>query len=100
MSKLRKLASDLVWTACRLLPVQRNKVLFCNFGGKGFGDNPKAIAQALLDSGEPLDLVWLTRDPTIDLPDSIRAVPFGTPQAVREGTTAKVWVDNSRGGAH
>ncbi len=100
MGDLRKFASDLVWQACRLLPLQRNKVVFSSFGGKGFGDNPKAVAQALMESGEDLDLVWLTRNPSDPMPKGIRTVPFGTPQAVKELSTAKVWVDNSRGGAH
>lgn len=97
---LRKAASDLVWAACRLLPVQRNKVVFSSFGGRGFGDNPKAIALALLEADPALDLVWLTRDMNIDLPAGIRSCRFGSPRAVMELSTAKVWVDNSRGGAH
>ncbi len=96
----RRLASALVWKLCRLLPIRQNKVVFSSFGGKGFGDNPKAIAQTLLESGEALDLVWLTRKPEEPMPAGIRTVPFGTPQAVKELSTAKVWVDNSRGGAH
>ncbi len=96
---LRKLASSAVWALCRLLPVKENKVVFCSFGGKGFGDNPKAIALALLETAPELDLVWLTRDPDICLPKGIRPCRFGTPQAVYELSTAKVWVDNSRSGA-
>ena len=95
---VRKAASNLAWAACRLLPVKNNKVVFSSFGGKGFGDNPKAIAQELLK--ENLDLVWLTRDETVDLPAGIRPCRFGSLRTVVELTTAKVWVDNSRGGAH
>lgn len=97
---LRKAASSLMWTLCRPLPLQENKVVFSSFGGKGFGDNPKAVALALLEADAGLDLVWLTRDMYIPLPRGIRPCPFGTPQSVRELSTAKVWVDNSRGGAH
>ncbi len=96
---LRKLASSAVWAACRLLPVRNNKVVFCNFGGKGFGDNPKAIALALLEKAPQTDLVWLTKDRSIALPEGIRPCAFGTPRAVYELSTAKVWVDNSRSGA-
>lgn len=97
---LRALASRAVWQACRFLPVKKNKVVLSSFGGKDFGDNPKAIALELLKSGEDLDLVWLTREKNPSLPEGIRPCPFGTPQAVMELSTAKVWVDNSRGGAH
>lgn len=96
----RAAASGAVWSLCQLLPIQENKVVFSSFGGKGFGDNPKAIAQALLKCDAGLDLVWLTRDKDTPLPQGIRPCPFGTPQAVRELSTAKVWVDNSRNGAH
>ena len=96
---LRKLASSAVWTLCRLLPVKRKKVVFCSFGGKGFGDNPKAIALALLETAPELDLVWLTRDLQISLPEGIRPCRFGTARAVYELSRAKVWVDNSRCGA-
>lgn len=97
---LRKAASGAVWSLCRLLPTQKNKVVFSSSGGKGFGGNPKAVALALLELDPGLDLVWLTRDMSIDLPHGIRPCPFGTPQAVKELSTAKVWVDDSRGGAH
>ena len=96
---LRKLASAAVWNACRLLPVKQNKVVFCSAGGRGFGDNPKAVALALLEERPGLDLVWLTKNMEIKLPEGVRACPYGTPQAVRELSTAKVWVNDSRGGA-
>lgn len=97
---LRKAASSLAWGLCRLLPLQSNKVVFSSYGGKGFGGNPKAVALALLETGADLDLVWLTKTPEASLPDGIRPCKFGSPQAVRELSTAKVWVDDSRGGAH
>lgn len=98
--KLRKLASAAVWNACRLLPLKRDKVVFCSAGGRGFGDNPKAVALALMEQRPGLDLVWLTKDMSIELPEGVRPCPYGTPQAVMELSTAKVWVNDSRGGAH
>lgn len=97
---LRKAASNAVWTACHLLPVQGNKVVFSSSGGGAFGGNPKAVALALLELQPGLDLVWITKNMNIDLPDGIRPCPYGTPQAVKELSTAKVWVNDSRGGAH
>ena len=96
---LRRLASRCLWSLCRLLPVQKNKVVFCSAGGRGFGDNPKAIALELLKT-PGLDLVWLCKDPSTPLPQGIRPCRFGSPQAVKELSTAKVWVNDSRGGAH
>jgi len=97
--RLRKLASVVVWQLCRLLPLNRNKVVFCSAGGRGFGDNPKAIALALLETAPGLDLVWLTRDVRTPLPKGIRPCAYGSPRAVIELSTAAVWVNDSRGGA-
>ena len=96
-NRLRKLASGLVWSLCRLLPLKRNKVVFCSAGGRGFGDNPKAIALALLETAPGLDLVWLTRDVRTPLPKGIRPCTYGSPRAVMELSTAAVWVNDSLG---
>ena len=96
---LRKTASSVLWSLCRLLPVRKNKVVFCSLGGRGFGENPKAIALALLEKNRDLDLVWLTRHTDIPLPEGIRPCRYGSPRAVMELSTAAVWVGDSRGGA-
>ena len=36
--------------AWQIFPVKKNKVIFDNFNGKGFGCNPKYIAQGLINS--------------------------------------------------
>jgi len=99
MKTLRNLASALTWQACRVLPMKKSKVVFCSAGGRGFGDNPKAIALKLLELDPTLDLVWLARDVNTPLPKGIRVCRYGTPKAVMELSTAKVWVGDSRGGA-
>lgn len=44
----------------RILPISRNKIVFDNFCGKGYGENPKYIAEAILDSKvKDIDLIWL-----------------------------------------
>ena len=44
----------------RILPISRNKIVFDNFCGKGYGGNPKYIAEAILDSKvKDIDLIWL-----------------------------------------
>lgn len=99
MKTLRNLASALTWQLCRVLPMKKNKVVFCSAGGRGFGDNPKAIALKLLEMDSSLDLVWLAKDTSTPLPEGIRVCRYGTPKAVMELSTAKVWVNDSRGGA-
>lgn len=41
------------------LPLNKRKVVFDNFGGRGYGDNPKYIADELLKQDENLVLVWV-----------------------------------------
>ncbi len=76
------------------------KVVFCSYYGKGYSDSPKAIAEALLASGEDLKLVWLLRDPkdAAHLPEGISPASYRGIRRVWELSTAAAWVDNCRKG--
>lgn len=100
MSMGKKLQKGLAWTLGSVLPVRRNKIVFTSYYGRGYSDNPKAVADELLRRGEDLDLVWLAKDPhSAGVPDGVRAVQYDTMAAIRELSTACVWVDNCRKGA-
>lgn len=81
-----------------VFPVKNNKVVFDNFCGKGYGCNPKYIANALLNTTESpnIDIVWVVNDMSVEMPKGIRKVQYGTLKAAYEWATAKVWVDNVR----
>ena len=84
-----------------LLPVDSRKVVFSSYGGKGYGDNLRPIAEALREKDPGLKFVWLTADEkaAASLPVWIRACPYdGFRRGLALGT-AKVWVDNCRKGA-
>ena len=95
---LHDLASVCYWKACSLMPVDRKKVLFSSYYGRGYSDSPKAIAEALLASGRELDLCWLVKNEqeAATLPQGIRPVYMDGRRRVKEVATAKVWVDNCR----
>lgn len=80
-----------------LLPVRlkNNKILFINFNGKGYGDNPKSICEYLRTTYPELDLVWLTKE-TKGFPDGVRLVKYGSIRAFYEQASSKVWVYNVR----
>lgn len=80
---------------CRVFPIRRNKAVFCNYVGKGFGCNPKYIALELMKRGD-WDIVWLTKDMQATFPDTVRVVKWDSNQAIYELATAGVWVDNQR----
>lgn len=80
------------------LPIQKNKIVLINFGGNGYGCNPKYIAEELLKRGENYDLVWLAKKSvnTNDVPKAIRVVNFSKKEAIREIITAKYIISNVR----
>ncbi len=81
---------------CRVLPICRNKVVFDNFGGKGYGDDPKYICEQLRRQ-EGLNLVWMSEHPERDMEmigTGVRVVRYKSFLAMYEWATAAVWVDN------
>lgn len=60
------------------LPLNKRKLVFDNFGGRGYGDNPKYIADELLKQDKNLDIVWLTKDMSTSVPDGVRKVRYGS----------------------
>ena len=87
--------------ACRLAPIKQNKVAFCSYYGRGYSDNPKAVAEALHEKEPGLDLVWLVKNEAeaATLPSWLRPVSYSDPVSrAWHLATAKVWVDNCRKG--
>ena len=82
----------------KLLPVRKNRVVFSSYYGRGYSDSPKAICEALLASGQRLELCWLVKNETEakSLPQGVRAVPNTGLAKLRALATARVWVDNCR----
>lgn len=94
------LISGLAWTACRLLPVQKNKIVISCFYGRGCAGSPKAVAQALQKTGKKLKLVCLTDKAHRDnIPEGIKPASYGALSRIYHLSTAKVWIDNCRKGA-
>lgn len=79
-----------------LFPIQKNKIIFSNFSGRGFGDSPACIAKELLKSSENYDIVWVVNNADEKLPPKVRAVKYMSVKCFYEFATAKVWVDNVR----
>lgn len=73
------------------------KIVFENFAGKGYGDNPKYIARELISRKLDYDLVWLIdRKNKYEFPKGIRTVYKGTWHELFELASAKIWIDNNR----
>lgn len=76
----------------------RKKVVFCNFNGLGFGENPRYIAEEILRQDLGYDLVWLVRDMKMNMPNGIRKVKFNSIKAVYELSSAKIIINNVKNG--
>ena len=79
--------------------IQKNKIVFNNFNGKGYGCNPKYIAQEIIRQKLPYKLVWLVNDPKKEkknFPNEIKLIDYSVKNAIREFTRAKVWISNQR----
>ncbi len=75
----------------------RKKIVFNNFAGRGYGDNPKYVASELLERQLGYDCVWIVRKGTnYSFPEGVRTVTLGTWKEMFELATASVWVDNNR----
>jgi len=95
-SKLNELRITCLYYVFRLSPIKRNKVVFCNYVGKGYGCNPKYIAEGILRKNKGWDLVWLINSIDAKFPTGIRSVKYESVKAIYELATAGVWVDNQR----
>lgn len=97
MQFVLRVLKRLFWIICYLMPVKKNKIVFQSYYGRGYGDNPKYIADALLKSGKDLDCVWVVKsNDGNELPPNFRTVIFRSFKYIYEMSTARVWVDNSR----
>lgn len=83
---------------CRMAPVSRNKIVFSNFLGRGFGDNPKYIAEEIIRRNLPYDLVWLVENLDEKVPEGIRKVKIYTRKCRWELATARIIVSNVKSG--
>ena len=79
------------------LPV-RKKIIFLNFWGRGYGDNPKYIAEEIIHQGLPYDMVWLVYDMSCEMPSKIRKVKYCSFKSRIELATARVIISNVKGG--
>ena len=109
MSKIGKILPENIYTSLRktkaalmrstsllmnVFPVNDRKIIFSNFNGRGFGDNPKYLAKEFDRRGD-FDLFWIAyEDETV--PDTITKVKPRSLSCLYHMATSKVWIDNVR----
>jgi CDP-glycerol glycerophosphotransferase (TagB/SpsB family) len=73
----------------------RDTVLLESFHGRAVADNPAAIARALAARDPRLDLVWVVDDPSVEVPEGMRAVARRTPAWFEALAGAHAYVGNA-----
>ena len=81
---------------CTLLPVKRNKIVFVNYCGQGWGGSPRYIAEEIFRQGLDYDLVWLTEDASLSFPSGIRTARLFSRRGRLELSTARVIITNTK----
>lgn len=93
---LHKLWMKLCWNLFIHFPLDKKKVVFSNFNGGGYGDNPKFIAEEFLRRDSGFQLYWVAASPDYVFPAGIRPVRPNTAAFAYHMATAAFWVDNTR----
>ena len=93
--KAHRLFMRLCWNLFVLFPLDRKKIVFSNFNGGGYGDNPKFIAQEFL---RRKNYGWSLLDGCRRLrsPPCIHPVRPNTAAFAWHMATAGTWVDDTR----
>ncbi len=85
------------WLTCKLLSVcpMENKVVFSNFSGKCYGDNPRYISEKLHELAPDVKICWLQhKGYELDVPDYVEIVKWPSFGLFYHHVTAKIWVDS------
>lgn len=79
------------------LPIKK-QIFIDNFGGRGYGDNPKYIVDEIISRGLPYSIVWQVKEYDKSMPSAIIQVKKDTIRARCELFMSKVRIDNIKNG--
>ena len=94
--QLHQLYLKLCWHVFVHLPIHDRKVIFCNFYGGGFGDNPKFIAEEMIRRKLDFEMYWVCAHPEMVFPAPIKAVKPNCTAFAYHMATARFLVENTR----
>lgn len=78
---------------CLCREIQKRKLVFRGIGN--YADHGKYITEALLQTGEPFDLVWMVSDLHANVPEGVRKVWTANRKRMHyEYETAEMWISD------
>lgn len=85
---------NLIKKIVSFLPASRNSFSFENFRGKGFGDDPRYIAEELHRRNPKYKMYWLVENKETELPPYITPAVLGSVYARFALARSSVWISN------
>lgn len=79
------------------IPVRKNKIVFDNYMGRGYGCNGKYITEKLLETPGKYHIVWIVKDVEKNrkyFPAGIELAEYLSPEAFEAYASARIWVCN------
>ena len=80
----------------KFAPIQKNKIVFDNFNGNGFGGKPAIIAQELIKKEINAELIWVSYEKPKGMDQKIKWIQYESNEAYKAWRTAHIWIDNVR----
>lgn len=96
MNSFSRLVRNLGMLFAQVAPIQRDVIVFENIFGKGFGENPKYIAEEIKRRGLKTRMYWLLKDSSCELPPYIQKLEYDTQKTEYVLQTAGFIVSNVR----
>lgn len=78
-------------------PVKKNKIVFFNDFGLGYGCNLKYVCNEILRQQLPYELVWIVKNNSYQMPVGVRKSLISRIQSVYDLSTAKIVINNIKG---
>lgn len=79
------------------LPVKKNKIVFNNDLGLGYGCNLKYVCDEILRQQLPYELVWIVKNYSYQMPAGVRKSLISRIKSVYDLSTAKIVINNIKG---
>ena len=82
----------------KILPIQKNLIVFSSFGGRNYSGNPRVISEKIHEKKLNYRIIWLIKKEAVitDLPDYVKRIDTDSFLATFYLYTAKYWIDDSR----
>lgn len=92
LEKIKKIYTFICFKIFMIFPLQ-NKIVFSNFSGKRYGDNPKIISEYIGKNYPQIKQVWLLKKGN-KVPDNIKLCKWGSLSMIYHLATSKIWIDS------